>query len=538
MKEKPTIIEIGNGGKYYTKTFESFQVKVYIPKCDLPCDVVNFGFITPYLLVFEEHKESIEKNIEFADSVGLSAIAKRYGGSVLFVYPTSDKGWDNASKDLFADLINETRISEFYEDGVARIRDRFTGEWGEMYIRGALHRSCLYGYGKSADYIATNCLKTIEGNGLYGPGDITPAVCILQNLSVIPKPERRDLPIVSIANSNEINAALRDCVDYLYVKDSADYVADFDTFIRRYRRMVGNINVEDLYDTDLVIEPCTCNVAVAPDNTGDYKDLERFDMGYVAFYNKGIMDEKPVPLVLCFHGGGDSAYCMVMLTDWYEVVARNDFLLVSVENHTRTTATEAMELLEHLKSKYNIDEERIYSTGFSMGGAKSWDMYEQYPSVFAGVAPMDATFELGRDVFGNYIDKPINEDVLVPVFYVGGEDSPLPELPFQEKKCLDRMAYVLKVNKAKKQCNISFDEQEKWENKVAGIDGDETIYDRDECKGSVLKMHRFYSEDGNCYTVFASATKQSHEMRYLNCKNAWQFLSQFKRTKEGNIEII
>ena len=80
--------------------------------------------------------------------------------------------------------------------------------------------------------------------------------------------------------------------------------------------------------------------------------------------------------------------------------------------------------------------------------------------------------------------------------------------------------------------------QDKWENKIAAINGDEIIYDRDENKGSILKMHRFYSEDGICYTVFGSATKQSHEMRYLNCKNAWKFLSQFKRNKNGEIQII
>lgn len=538
MKEMPEIIDCGNEGKYYTHSFETFKVKVYIPKCDLPVDIINYGFMTPYLLVFEENAGTIEENIKFANESGLSTIAKRYGGSVVFVYPNSENGWEDASPSLFADLIGETRISQYYENGVALMRDRFTGKWGDKYIRGALHRSCLYGFGKSADYIAKNCLKTIEGNGLYGKGDITPAVCILQNLSVVPMPERSDLPIVSIGNSEEINDAFMFAVNDLLIKEAPDYVDDFDTFVKKYRRMVGNLNIEEDFDEmNMVVEPGYVNVKVSKDNCGDDKELENHNIGYVAYYNKGIMDDKKVPLVLCFHGGGDSAMCMVALSDWHLVVSENDFLLVSVENHMNNTATEVMEVLEHLKGKYNIDESRIYSTGFSMGGAKSWDLYEQYPNTFAGFAPMDATFEIGRDVFGNYLDN-INQDVMVPVFYVGGEDSPLPELPFHEKKCLDRLGYILKVNKCKKQNTKTFTDQTYWEDKFMALKGDEIITDSDENTGSVITMHKFYSTDKNCYTIFASASKQQHEMRHLNCKNAWKFISQFRRNSKGEIEII
>ncbi|MDO5156866.1 MAG: hypothetical protein Q4D51_12975 [Eubacteriales bacterium] len=538
MTEKPKMTELSNGGMYYALTFPTFHVKVYIPKWDVPCDVINYGFMTPYLLVFEEEQETIEQNVSFAKESGLEKIAKRFGGSVLFVYPNSENGWEDASKDLFHDLIDQTRISEYYEPGLALMRNRFTGEWGEIFIRGALNRSYLYGFGKSADFIVKNCLQTIEGNGLYGPGDITPVACVLQNVSVIPEVKRDDIPIVSIGNTDAINEAFEKSTKHLLIKEAPDYVADFDGFVKRYRRMVGKLEQEPDFDAlNMVVEPGVCNVKVSADNCGDDKELERHDIGYVAYYHRGIMDNQNVPLVLCFHGGGDSAMCMAALSEWHVVAAKNDFLLVCVDKHMRSTATEVMELLEHLKERYSIDEQRIYSTGFSMGGAKSWDLYEQYPTVFAGVAPMDATFEIGRDVFGNYSEKAINENTLVPVFYVGGEDSPLPELPFQEKKCLDRLAYVLKVNQAKTQCTISFDEQETWENKIMGIDGDDIVYDQDEKTGSVLTMHKFYSTDGNCYTVFASASKQSHEMRHLNAKNAWAFLRQFQRNTDGEIII-
>ncbi len=536
MKQMPQIISLSDGSKIWENRFEKFGVKVYIPKCDLPVDVINYGFMTPYLLVFEEEKKTLEGAKQFADESGLSEIAKQYGGSVVFIYPTNEGGWEKAPEDLFASIISETKIGQYYEDGVVKSRDRFTGNWGDLYIRGALLRSYLYGFGSSADYIAKNCLKTIEGDGLYGKGDITPVVCILEGLSVVPAPQRRDIPVISVGNGSDINDALADGLDSVLVKEKADYVADFKTFIKKYRRMVGYLDVEaDFEAMGMAIEPDYVVVPTAPDNRGDDSNTKAHKIGYVSYYNKAIMEKgEKIPLVLCFHGGGDSAMCMVALSDWHLVVAKYDFLLVSIENHLNSTATEMMALLSHLKEKYPIDEERIYATGFSMGGCKSWDLFQEYPKVFAAVAPMDATFDVGLNAYGQPVEN-INRDTVLPVFYVGGELTPLPELPFQEAKCTNRMKYVLEVNKTKCNYDVKFEDRENWVNPIWGIDGDVICKAEDKNRGSVLTMHLFESENGCCYSVFGSASNQSHEMRHLNCENAWKFFTQFRRLADGEL---
>lgn len=536
MDKMPQVIVLGDGSKIWEHRFEKFYAKVYMPKCDLLTDVINYGFMTPYLLVFEENRSSLEEAKKFADESGLAKIASEYGGSVVFIYPANEGGWKNAPADLFASIISETKISQYYQDGVAIMRNRFTGEWGKLYIRGALLRSYIYGFGDSADYIATNCLQTIMGDGLYGKGDITPVICILQNLSVTPKPQRRDIPVISIGNSSKVNEALKASLDHVLIDDKADYIKHFRTFMKKFRRMVGYLNIEpDLDELGVAVETGYCVVPTSPDNRGDDKDTKEHKIGYVAYYRKGIMDNnRKVPLVLCFHGGGDSAMCMVALSDWHLVVAKNDFLLVSVENHMNSTATETMSLIAHLKERYSIDSERIYSTGFSMGGCKSWDMFQEYPHVFAAIAPMDATFDVGLNVYGQPV-KNINQNTILPVFYVGGEDTPLPELPFQEAKCVNRMAYVLKVNKAKAKYDVKFEDRENWINKIWGINGDVICTAKDEATGSVLTMHLFESENGCCYSIFASASRQSHEMRHLNCENAWKFLSLFRRLPDGSL---
>lgn len=199
MKEIADIMTFRDGSKMWEAVFDKFAAKVYIPVTKQPAGIVNFGFRAPYLMIFEENRFSFEEAKAFADQNGLAEIASEYAGSVVFFYPLNEGGWEKAPVDLYESILAQSRISQYYKDGAAIMYDRFAKKMGDTYIRGAVLRTCLYGFGASADYIAKNCLKTLEGDGLYGKGDITPAVCILQGLSVVTGAERRDIPILSMA---------------------------------------------------------------------------------------------------------------------------------------------------------------------------------------------------------------------------------------------------------------------------------------------------------------------------------------------------
>lgn len=538
MDQMPAVTASQNGSKYWEHTFEVFSAKVYIPASDPITEIVNYGFRAPYLLVFEETKQTMEEAMNFADTTGLSKIAAEFGGSVVFIYPTCDGGWDNAPADLFASIISESRISQYYKDGTAIMRNRFTGEWSGYYIRGAVLRTFLYGFGKSADYIARHCLQRIEGDGLYGKGDISPVTCILENLSITPAPaaDARDIPVISIGNSDAVNNALTTGLDYVLIKETADYTTDFYGFCDRFHRMMGNLIPQaNLAELGMVKDPGYCMVPTSKDNRGDDKDTTEHAIGYVAYYNEQIMEEgKKVPLLFCFHGGGDSAMCMTSVSGWYRVANMYNFLLISVEHHMNSTATEMQTVLAHLIEKYPVDTEQIYSTGFSMGGCKSWDMFQEYPKVFAGVAPMSATFEVGCNVFGQEVG-PFNHDTIVPTFYVGGEVTPLPELPFQAQKCIDRVRYVFEVNDVIADYPVKLEEKDTWANPIYGIDGDTVCKIADPSRNSVLTLNLFESKNGCCYTIFGSVDNQSHEVRHHSCENAWKFLRQFRRLPDGTI---
>lgn len=535
--DKMPIVSRVCGGKYWEEAFEKFFVKVFLPDCDLPTDIVNYGFATPYLMVFEETKMSADAAVAYAKESGLADIAKNFGGSVVFFYPRNDGGWKDAPADLFASIIHESRISQYYEDGTAIMWDRFKKTWGARFIRGAVLRTCLYGFGASADYIATNCLKRIDGDGLYGPGDISPVCATLCNLTVLPEVSASDIPVVSVGNSEKVNALFKEKVTHLLVRDKADFAKDYEEFVGKFRRMVGNLEKEpDLAALGMIREEGFCTVPTAPDDAGDDKATKMHRIGYVAYCNKAsLASGKKLPTVMCFHGGGDSAMCMTSVSGWHMVANKYGFLLISVENHLNSSATETVSLIEKLKEKYPIDPQRLYSTGFSMGGCKSWDIFQEYPKYFTAVAPMDATFEVGSNVWGQPALR-LNKDTIVPTFYVGGEKTPLPELPFQAQKCVDRTAYVFEVNRVLTKYDVSYEHQENWKNKIWGIDGDDVIRkDNDERPGSTLTMNLFYSENNKCYTVFGSVSEQQHEVRHHTCEHAWRFMSCFTRLDDGTL---
>lgn len=539
MNQKPEITVFPDNSKAWTHRFENFEATVFVPATKLPEDIINFGYEAPYLLYFAENSVSVNASKEIAEKNGLAKIASEKATSVVFIYPLCEGGWKNAKEELYTELIANSKIHQYHEDGMAKLVNRFTHSADGYAIRGAIFRTYIYANGDAADYVASTLLKPVNGDGLWGPADVCPTAVILENLSVTPKIERRNMPIVSVNNSTEINEVIKKDTDICLFKDSTDFEELYYSFLIKHIRWgwVGDLQESpDFEALGMNEEFCEATVTTSPDDLGDYTGSKEHRIGYISFYNKNLFSKGPAPLVLCFHGGGDSAMHISEVSCWYKVAHDHDFLLVCIEDHLNSTATEMMELLTILKKKYLIDTTRIYATGFSMGGCKSWDHYQEYPEVFAGLAPMDATFDVGLNVFGKPAPKAINQDVLVPIFYVGGEETPLPELPFQADKCLDRMKYVFKVNKVVKEYNAEFDKQDDWENKIWGVNGDrkEVIYDPD--RDSDLTIQYYKSEDGNEYTAFASVSKQGHECRYHSCEHAWQFLSKFARVN-GKIEL-
>ena len=145
MQEKPAVSLLPDGGKYWTHDFEHFSALVYVPVGDPRAEVINFGFRAPYLLVFGRPERSIGDAVEFAERRGLADLARAASSSVVFVVPRCEGGWNSAPGTIFEEVVAESRIGQYYEDGYV-INYKFrTKEFTGASIRGAVFRTMLFG---------------------------------------------------------------------------------------------------------------------------------------------------------------------------------------------------------------------------------------------------------------------------------------------------------------------------------------------------------------------------------------------------------
>ena len=112
--------------------------------------------------------------------------------------------------------------------------------------------------------------------------------------------------------------------------------------------------------------------------------------------------KEKVPLVFYFHGINCVPLYGAEQSCWHEIADRENFIVVypapakykawnifDLPNMV-SDIDFVMALIEHMKEVHPIDESRIYSTGFSMGGAMTHALTSAYPEVFAAAAPCNA----------------------------------------------------------------------------------------------------------------------------------------------------
>ncbi|MBO7639615.1 MAG: hypothetical protein J6S91_11630, partial [Treponema sp.] len=99
------------------------------------------------------------------------------------------------------------------------------------------------------------------------------------------------IPVVSYGNSGKVNELFKSKCRWFLEKPQPDFVADMDGFVKQFRRMLGEMEVDpDLEKDGLKIDPCVITVKTSLDNCGNDKGTSEHKLGYFAFYNKSIFD--------------------------------------------------------------------------------------------------------------------------------------------------------------------------------------------------------------------------------------------------------
>lgn len=143
---------------------------------------------------------------------------------------------------------------------------------------------------------------------------------------------------------------------------------------------------------------------------GYYSPIDGSVQGYAVHVPPGYDGQKPYPVVVNLHGYDPS------FADWRdnpflqgfipEATEGGRFILVQPYGRGNTMyqdmgERDVLEVLAEVERLYCVDQDRIYLTGGSMGGAGTWYIGLRHPDRFAAIAPVmgptDYAFWLGID---------------------------------------------------------------------------------------------------------------------------------------------
>ena len=521
---------------------------MYVPASDR---VGRFLGFAPMMMVLGDEPYTAESVLATAHEKGFTALAERDGSCILFVNPL--ESWDSEADDAAqADLMAAywgtyaSMPSLEFVDGKAVRKNAETGEETIVYP-GSLHGSQFFGEGKGADYIARNWLKMNDYVANYGPqegfaGQIPPGGVALfcPSTLTVNAEDGPEIPLAIVngpANAQEVaDSYNRGSVNYKLVKapdvtgyDAGLVVELYDRIVSKYHFAMTAFRESPQYTINGIRE------VNGTRKTSTGSEIEFYE--YIP-EELDLTKAGSVPLVMYFHGGGGEGEAMLAWTDWVNVAKAKGFAVLSVDQHYAYTSGEIIEVLDQLIAESPwIDTTRIYATGFSMGGGKTWNLAVRYSDRLAGVIPTAAGWMgEGAEGFGAPMDESlIRAGILMPTFYIAGGISPLAEFPAAEPTNVNSVIAALwKMNNLG---DYAFDPDcgSRW---GAAPDSTEALDNYDNV-GVIqqLVIDRYVSPDGNVYTCLATDRNMAHNQSPRNAWIAWEFISRFSRAADGSIVI-
>ncbi|PCJ53125.1 MAG: hypothetical protein COA79_23075 [Planctomycetota bacterium] len=176
--------------------------------------------------------------------------------------------------------------------------------------------------------------------------------------------------------------------------------------IRRHRGMIarglaalsesGNIKAKDRLDMLEDTSDILAHLDKGEDALGNrrnsfwsayYSTADGSGQQFVTVLPKGFKADKKYPLIVDLHGSRIRPYPWqfkdegeedtILVCPW----ARGDL------SYRGLGENDILEVIRYMQKWYKIDSNRIYLTGFSMGGGGTWRLASIYPNIFAAIAP-------------------------------------------------------------------------------------------------------------------------------------------------------
>jgi predicted peptidase len=131
-----------------------------------------------------------------------------------------------------------------------------------------------------------------------------------------------------------------------------------------------------------------------------HKDPDGKEAKFIVFVPHSYTGDKAFPLILFLHGKGESGsdgkkQATAGLGNHIRKVEKTfPFITVFPQSQHESWAAKsedgqrALAILEQVKKKFNVDPQRIYLSGLSMGGFGVWNMAAAHPDMWAAIVPI------------------------------------------------------------------------------------------------------------------------------------------------------
>lgn len=124
--------------------------------------------------------------------------------------------------------------------------------------------------------------------------------------------------------------------------------------------------------------------------------VKKVGLNYLLYLPEDYGQHGDWPLVMSLHGVGERGddLDLVKLHGIPKISETSELPFVAVSPQCPDYCTWDMllddlyELLEEIKGVYNIDKDRVYLTGLSMGGHGTWTFAVRHPEAFAAIVPI------------------------------------------------------------------------------------------------------------------------------------------------------
>ena len=539
-----------------------------VDELQLPSGAATFTYVpdglelvawtTPILLVMNDEPFNATSAKEFAETTGLAEHALADNAVITFINSISDEwgaddldSYDQVINRLYAERPNPATWDDGRLDGPGNGRSE---EYPFVY-QGYPHRISVIANGGAADFTTDYLVNdTLHLELDPAPVDWLTASVMLFNTDAVPDAEIRQWPAIITNGATatiEKYAELNSDSSHFY-SGSSVITDDFDpdvigekygqlTSVRRQQLgnaiasegSVSNNVIWDIADfAALGVPPQEINLTLSPNREAMYQ-------AYVP-KSLDLTKDGTVPLVMLFHGSGERAEWIAMLSDWPVLAAEEGFIVVAVDDHggQRTpgnmTTDQIMELMDDVYERYPaIDKSRVYATGFSMGSMRTINLGTQRPDVFAAIAPMHVTA------------APTNtmDDLILPTMYMAGNEDLMTSVFPRHARAeyngvlnnADRfISHLYDINDVR---GGTYEYDASAVNPFWGIDFD-SVETLPATNGtSVASINYLESADGNVYTALVNSTNLNHSSFPEYTPIAWDFMKQFSRNADGSLTI-